>query len=185
MPRTPEESHIHDSFPGSRAASAAVGNPRNPQAARPVPSVPAPRSEARPAPGPAAAPGPPRTARIDLVAATDGTAVEAADETVDRLLEDGHAPHEILLVATGEQHPWAQHELTFGEHSYWRQLDEGQDVFCVHASALTRVAARPVVVLAVNGGTDGTAAEALPLALERAGDQLIVCGDPKRLSALL
>lgn len=119
------------------------------------------------------------------MAATDGTAVEAADETVDRLLEDGRSPAEVLLVTTGEQHPWAQHELTFGEDSYWRQLDDGQDVFCAHASALTRVPGRPVVVLAVNGGTDGTVAEALPGALERAGDRLIVCGDPKRLSALL
>ena len=47
------------------------------------------------------------------------------------------------------------------------------------------VTGRPVVVLAVNGGTDEQVAQALPAALSRAGAQLIVCGDPRRLRDLL
>jgi hypothetical protein len=111
--------------------------------------------------------------------------VSTADETVDKLLDDGTEPGDILLLTTGEQHPWAQHELSFGEDAYWRQLAEGGDVFCAEATAATRMSSRAVVVLAVNGGTDAQAAKALPAALAKATAQLIVCGDPERLRALL
>lgn len=124
-------------------------------------------------------------AAIELVAATDATAVDVADETVDKLLDEGTEPGDVLVITTGEQHPWAQHELSFGEDAYWRQLGEGEDVFCVHTTALSRVTRRAVVVLAVNGGTDAQAAEALPAALAKAGRSLIVCGDPERLRQLL
>lgn len=124
-------------------------------------------------------------AEIQLVAATDATAVQAADEAVDKLLDEGRAPAEILVLTTGEQHPWAQHELSFGEDAYWRQQTEGDDVFCAHASAVRRTRRRSVVVLAVNGGSDEQAAEALPRALDRAERHLIVCGDPQRLRTLL
>ncbi|AEW96952.1 MULTISPECIES: hypothetical protein [Streptomycetaceae] len=108
----------------------------------------------------------------------------AADEAVDVLLDSGRAPDDILVLTTGEQHPWAQHELSFGEDSYWRQQDEGGDVFFAHATA-ERAAKRPVVVLTVNGGTDEDTSRALPAAMARAGSLLIVCGDPERLRNLL
>jgi hypothetical protein len=132
----------------------------------------------------AAAPTRP-AAQIELVTASDETAVDQADETVDKLLDEGTPPGDVLVVTTGEQHPWAQHELSFGEDAYWRQLADGEDVFCVHTSALSRVGRRAVVVLAVNGGTDAQAAEALPAALAKAERSLIVCGDPQRLRQLL
>ncbi|SCK49997.1 hypothetical protein [Streptomyces sp. WMMB 322] len=132
----------------------------------------------------AAASGRPAAA-IELVSATDTTAVDVADETVDKLLDEGTPPGDVLVITTGEQHPWAQHELSFGEDAYWGQLADGEDVFCVHATATSRVTRRAVVVLAVNGGTDTQAAEALPAALAKAGRSLIVCGDPQRLRQLL
>ncbi|MGW8377286.1 hypothetical protein [Streptomyces sp. ODS28] len=202
MPLTPEEPQIHESVPGPRTTA---GSTRTPQAPRPAASVPGPRPSPRPAqradskgpgsgrPGtvrsggassPRTAPSAP-TAQIQLVAATDETAVEAADDTVDKLLDDGREPGEVLVITTGEQHPWAQHELSFGEDAYWRQLADGEDVFCAHAAAIGRLTGRPVVVLAVNGGTDAEAAQALPAALEKAGAELIVCGNPQRLAALL
>ncbi|WP_307805562.1 hypothetical protein [Streptomyces spirodelae] len=111
--------------------------------------------------------------------------MEVADEEVDKLLDEGRAPGEILLLTTGGHHPWAEHELTFGEDSYWRQLTDAEDVFCAHASAVDRTTQRPIVLLAVNGGTDPEAAAALPAALEKATEQLIVCGDPDRVRGLL
>ncbi|MGW7517092.1 hypothetical protein ACWGJ2_16020 [Streptomyces sp. NPDC054796] len=205
MPLTPEEPQIHESVPGPRNAA---GTTRTPQASRPAAPLPGPRPSARPAPpradskgptpgrpGTARAGAPPTqrstpasaaaTAQIQLAAATDATAVESADEAVDKLLDDGRAPGDILVITTGEEHPWAQHELSFGEDAYWRQLAEGEDVFCAHASALGRIGRRAVVVLAVNGGTDSEVAVALPAALEKAETQLIVCGDPQRLRSLL
>lgn len=205
MPLTPEEPQIRETVPGAQSTAATT---RTPQPSRPAAPVPGPRAASRPAPprtdskgptpgrpgtvrsgGPSAArPAPAAAApaaQIELVPATDTTAVDVADETVDKLLDDGTAPGEILLITTGEQHPWAQHELSFGEDAYWRQLADGGDVFCVHATALAPVPQRSVVVLAVNGGTDGEAAQALPAALAKAKNRLVVCGDPQRLRDLL
>ncbi|WP_461010597.1 hypothetical protein [Streptomyces capparidis] len=124
------------------------------------------------------------TARIELVPATTPTALDVADETVDKLLDAGRAPGDILVLATGDPHPWQSHELSFGEESYWQQQDEGGDVFYAHAAA-ERAARRPYVVLAVNGGSDEETARALPAALARARTELTVVGDPDRIRALL
>lgn len=103
---------------------------------------------------------------------------------MDGLLDAGRAPADILVLTSGEPHPWAQHELTFGEDSYWRQQDDGGDVFYAAATA-ERAVKRPVVVLAVNGGSDEGAASAVSAALTRAGELLVVCASPERLRSLL
>jgi hypothetical protein len=123
-------------------------------------------------------------AQIQLIPAPADGAVDAADEAVDLLLDTGRAPGEILVLTTGEQHPWAVHELSFGEASYWTQHDAADDVFYADISA-TRATGRPVVVVALNGGDDDTLPQALAGALARAGVLLIVCGDPARINALL
>ena len=122
--------------------------------------------------------------RIQLVTTGEADAIAAADDAVDALLDSGRAPSDILVLTTGESHPWAQHELSFGEDSYWRQQDEGADVFYARATA-EPVAKRPAVVLVVNGGSDAETARALPAAMSRAGSLLVVCGDPERLRTLL
>ncbi|SFE92738.1 hypothetical protein SAMN05216251_106236 [Actinacidiphila alni] len=126
----------------------------------------------------------PVAAQLQLIPAPADGALDAADETVDLLLDTGRAPGEILVLTTGEQHPWAVHELSFGEASYWAQHDAADDVFYADISA-ERATGRPVVVVAVNGGSDDTMARALAGALGRAGVLLIVCGDPARINALL
>ncbi|MCT4352510.1 hypothetical protein M5362_05100 [Streptomyces sp. Je 1-79] len=205
MPLIPEEPQIHESAQGPRGTAA--GHP----APTPRP-VPGPRSAAsprpgRPGPGPAR-PGPPvprphsgagqspspRTEnrseqrsgpQIQLIPAPVDGALDAAEEAVDLLLEAGRAPGDILVLTTGEQHPWTEHELSFGEAAYWAQHDARDDVFFADASAVERAAARPVVVVAVNGATDEAAARALPLAMGRATALLVVCGDPQRINAVL
>ena len=112
-------------------------------------------------------------------------ALDAAEEAVDLLLESGRAPGDVLVITTGEQHPWAAHELSFGEAAYWSQHDAADDVFYADAAVASRAAERPVVVVAVNGGSDSAAATALPLALTRAGALLIVCGDPQQINSVL
>ncbi len=116
--------------------------------------------------------------------ATDAGAIEAADDAVDILLDAGRGPADILVLTSSETHPWAQHELSFGEDSYWRQQDEGGDVFYAAVTA-ERAAKRAVVVLAVNGGSAEEAAVALAAARTRAGELLVVCGDPDRLRTLV
>ncbi len=143
--------------------------------AKPGPSVPAAPAAVTAAANP----------QIQLIPASAEGALDAAEEAVDLLLDSGRAPGDVLVITTGEQHPWAAHELSFGEASYWAQHDAGDDVFYTDASAAGRAASRPVVVVAVNGGPDPAAASALPLALTRAGALLIVCGDPQQINSVL
>lgn len=122
--------------------------------------------------------------QIQLIPASVDGALDAADEAVDLLLDSGRAPGEVLVLTTGDQHPWAVHELSFGEASYWAQHDAGDDVFYAAADA-DRAKSRPVVVVAVNGGADDAVARVLPKAMSRAGALLIVCGDPQRINTLM
>lgn len=152
-----------------------------------MPAQRIPRDPAVATPGPAApaAAVTPATPQIQLIPASVEGALDAAEEAVDLLLESGRAPGEVLVVTTGEPHPWAAHELSFGEAAYWAQHDAGDDVFYADASAVDRAASRPVVVVAVNGGPADVAATALPQALGRAGALLIVCGDPQQINSVL
>ncbi|MBT2419609.1 hypothetical protein J7F01_10395 [Streptomyces sp. ISL-22] len=167
-----------------RPAPPVQRTPRDVAVAKPAPSGPAAPAASTPA-APAASTPAAATPQIQLIPASPDGALDAAEEAVDLLLESGRAPGDVLVITTGEQHPWAAHELSFGEASYWAQHDARDDVFYADASAAERAAARPVIVVAVNGGPDTAAAGALPLALSRAGALLIVCGDPQRINSVL
>ncbi|WP_030927166.1 hypothetical protein OG612_29805 [Streptomyces sp. NBC_01527] len=202
MPLIPEEPQIHESAQGPRVTPATGRTAPTP---RPVPG---PRSAATPRPG-RPGPGPVRPAppaqrphttagqsqaarsenrsvpQIQLIPASAAGALDAADEAVDLLLDSGRAPGDILVLTTGEHHPWAAHELSFGEAAYWAQHEAGEDVFFAGAAGADRVQARPVVIVAVNGAADDDAARALLLAQKRAGALLIVCGDPQQINTVL
>ncbi|MEU5313368.1 hypothetical protein [Streptomyces sp. NPDC021562] len=204
MPLIPEEPQIHESAQGPRATPAsgrtaptprpvpgprpaAPSRPGRPGPVRPAPPVQrTPREVAKPGPsGPAVPAATAAAPQIQLIPASVESALDAAEEAVDLLLDSGRAPGDVLVITTGPQHPWAEHELSFGEPSYWAQHDAGDDVFYVDAAIASRAATRAVVVVAVNGGPDTVAATALPLALSRAGALLIVCGDPQRINSVL
>ncbi|MEU0085831.1 hypothetical protein [Streptomyces sp. NPDC006274] len=202
MPLIPEEPQIHESAQGPRVTPATgrtastprpVPGPRSAASPRPGHPGPGPSTPAPPAQRASGAAGKPKPSRpenrsapqIQLVPAPADGALDAADEAVDLLLDSGRAPGDVLVFTTGDQHPWAAHELSFGEGAYWAQHDARDDVFYADAASVDRAAARPVVVVAVNGGTDGTAASALPAALKKASALLIVCGDPQRINAVL
>ncbi|MEV5250885.1 hypothetical protein AB0K98_03845 [Streptomyces werraensis] len=203
MPLIPEEPQIHESAQGPRATPASgriAPTPRPVPGPRPAaPSRPGRPGPPRPAPpaqrtsrdaAPAAKPGPsvPHAAdgpQIQLIPASVEGALDAAEEAVDLLLDSGRAPGDVLVITTGEQHPWATHELSFGEASYWAQHDAGDDVFYTDAQVADRAKARPVVVVAVNGGPESVTATALKAAHARAGALLIVCGDPQRINSVL
>lgn len=135
--------------------------------------------------GPAAPAASAAAPQIQLIPASAEGALDAAEEAVDLLLDSGRAPGDVLVITTGARHPWAEHELSFGEASYWAQHDTGDDVFYTDAAVASRAASRPVVVVAVNGGPADAAATTLSLARSRAGALLIVCGDPQQINSVL
>ncbi|MBZ6092696.1 hypothetical protein KVH07_31625 [Streptomyces olivaceus] len=202
MPLIPEEPQIHEKAQGPRATPASgrtaptprpVPGPRPAAPPRPGPARPAAPAQrasrdtaAKPAPSGPAAAAPARSApQIQLIPATPEGALDAAEEAVDLLLDSGRTPGDVLVVTTGEPHPWATHELSFGDAAYWAQHDAGDDVFYTDAAAVDRAASRAVVVVALNGGDEAAAATVLPLARSRAGTLLIVCGDPQRVNSVL
>ncbi|MFE1442077.1 hypothetical protein [Streptomyces sp. NPDC058739] len=209
MPLIPEEPQIHESAQGPRATPSSgrtaptprpVPGPRPvapPRPGRPGPLRPTPPAQRTPRDVATVKPGPSGPAtptasgkasaapQIQLIPASAEGALDAADEAVDMLLDSGRAPGDVLVITTGEQHPWAAHELSFGETAYWALHDSGDDVFYADASHVGRAATRPVVVVAVNGGSDAAAAQTLPLALTRAGALLVVCGDPQQINSVL
>ncbi|WP_098245183.1 hypothetical protein [Streptomyces formicae] len=170
----------------ARPMPPAQRTPRD-SAAKPGPSAPAASVPSVPSASGASADGAATASvpQVQLIPASVEGALDAAEEAVDLLLDSGRAPGEVLVITTGEPHPWATHELSFGEAAYWAQHDAGDDVFYADAAALDRASARPVVVVAVNGGNEEVALGALPTALTRAGTLLIVCGDPQRINSML
>ncbi|MEV7915097.1 hypothetical protein [Streptomyces griseus] len=175
--------------PGPRSAATPRPGRPGPGPARPAP----PAQRAHPAPAAPAAPAPTRPAptedrsapQIQLIPAPAAGALDAAEEAVDLLLESGRAPGDILVLTTGEQHPWAAHELSFGEAAYWAQHDARDDVFFADASFAEKAGSRPVVVVAVNDADRTAAARTLPVARDRAAALLIVCGDPQTINSAL
>ncbi|MEU1470880.1 hypothetical protein ABZ434_21925 [Streptomyces sp. NPDC005761] len=202
MPLIPEEPQIHESAQGPRATTATgrtastprpVPGPRSAATPRPGHPGPGPARPAPPAPRPHSTSGRPQAAppenrsapQLQVIPAAADGALDAADEAVDLLLDSGRAPGDILVLTAGGQHPWATHELSFGEAAYWAQHETGDDVFFAGAEAADRVKPRPVVVVAVNDADDDTAARALAAAQRRAEALLIVCGDPQRINSVL
>ncbi|TWV57041.1 hypothetical protein FRZ03_02545 [Streptomyces misionensis] len=205
MPLIPEEPQIHESAQGPRATPAsgrtaptprpvpgprpaAPSRPGRPGPQRPTPPVqriPRDVAPAKPGPSGPAAPAAAAGPQIQLIPASAEGALDAAEEAVDLLLDSGRAPGDVLVITTGARHPWAEHELSFGEASYWAQHDAGDDVFYTDAAIASRAASRPVVVVAVNGGPASAVGTVLPLAHSRAGALLIVCGDPQQINGVL
>ncbi|WP_435273032.1 hypothetical protein [Streptomyces parvulus] len=178
-PRPGRPGPVRPTAPAQRA-------PRDTAAVKPGPPGPATPSAPAVAPAaPAADAATVTTPQIQLIPATPDGALDAAEEAVDLLLDSGRTPGDVLVITTGEPHPWAAHELSFGDAAYWAQHDAGDDVFYADAAVAERAKSRAVVVVAVNGGSESAAATALAAAHSRAGALLIVCGEPQRINSVL
>lgn len=168
--------------PGPRSA---VSPRPGPRPAPPAPRAAGAKPGAAPASKPSAAsPGDQGAPQIQLIPAPADGALDAADEAVDLLLDSGRAPAEVLVLTTGDPHPWTAHERSFGEDAYWRQQDAADDVFYADGASADQAKPRPVVVVAANGGDDAVKT-VLPTALARAQALLIVCGDPQQINSVL
>lgn len=118
--------------------------------------------------------GPP----VQFVPCEADEAVGVADDRAVALLDQGWAPQHVALLTTGHRHPEQVARQDRGGEAYWESFWDGEDIFYGHALGFKGLE-RPAVVLAVNGFRDpARAKEILYVALSRARDLLVVCGDP-------
>jgi hypothetical protein len=117
-------------------------------------------------------------APVRIVDVPPDRAIEAADDAVEALLDEGWAPGAVALLATGRRHPEQVNVVgSSGHAAYWDEFFAEEDVFYGHVLGFKGLE-RPVVVLAVNGVRDeARAREMLYTGLSRARTLLVVVGD--------
>ncbi|WP_459384074.1 nuclease-related domain-containing DEAD/DEAH box helicase [Arthrobacter humicola] len=105
-------------------------------------------------------------------------ALDAADECVEALMDEGWSPNQIALLTTKSRHPVHQERFDAGSIAeYWLDFHANNDVFYGHVLGFKGLE-RSAVVLCVNGFKDlGRAAEQLHVGLSRARSLLVVVGD--------
>ena len=116
-------------------------------------------------------------APVRLVDVPDEEAVQAADDAVEALLDEGWQPGQIALLTTASRHPEQRNAVDVGgSAAYWDAFFDDDDVFYGHVLGFKGLE-RPVVVLAVNGfHSRGRAREMLYVGLSRARTLLVVVG---------
>jgi hypothetical protein len=114
---------------------------------------------------------------VRFVPTTTAEALDAADDEVVRLLDEGWDPSNIALLTTGHRHPEQQAQTErHGQVGYWRSFWEGEDVFYGHVLG-SKGLERAAVVLCINeAGDRDRARERLYVGMSRATDVLVVVG---------
>jgi hypothetical protein len=113
-----------------------------------------------------------------FVPCTAADAMDAADDMVEQLLDQGWRPQDIALLTTGKRHPEQVSRQAEGQDDYWASFWDEDQVFYGHVLGFKGLERR-VVVLAVNDNEPrDRAKERLYVGLSRARDELVVCGDP-------
>ena len=116
---------------------------------------------------------------VRFVACTRDAALDAGDDEVDRLLDEGWRPQDVALLTTGSRHPEQIARQEEGTTAYWDSFWDAEQVFYGHVLGFKGLERR-AIVLVVNDKADlQRARERLYVGLSRARDQLVVCGDPE------
>lgn len=104
-------------------------------------------------------------------------ALDAADDQVEALLDEGWAPGSIALLTTGARHP-EQKSLQdlHRQDGYWDCFQE-DEVFYGHVLGFKGLERRAVVLCVNEDGTRQRFKERIYVGLSRATDRLIVVGD--------
>lgn len=115
---------------------------------------------------------------VRRVECTTENALDAADESVEALMDEGWSPNQIALLTTKSRHPIHQERFDAGSIAeYWLDFHANNDVFYGHVLGFKGLE-RSAVVLCVNGFRDSArAAEQLYVGLSRARSLLVVVGD--------
>ena len=117
---------------------------------------------------------------VRFVPASPTDALDAADDEIDRLLDAGWRPENVMLLTTGHRHP-VQLERTGpddDQKAYWRTYWENDDVFYGHVLGCKGLERRAVVLCVNDSKVRERSRERLYVGMSRATDELVVVGDP-------
>jgi hypothetical protein len=115
---------------------------------------------------------------VRFVESTLGDAIGAADDEVDRLLDEGWESRNIALLTTGHRHPIQVERTAFhDQEGYWGTYWD-DDVFYGHVLGCKGLERRAVVLCLNEDGSRDRARERLYVGMSRATDVLVVVGDP-------
>jgi hypothetical protein len=115
---------------------------------------------------------------VKFVASTQDDAMNAGDDEVELLLEEGWRPEDVALLTTGTRHPEQQERQAGGNAAYWDSFWDAEQVFYGHVLGFKGLERRAVVLVVNEVSAFERSRERLYVGLSRARDQLVVCGDP-------
>ncbi|MGE2736049.1 NERD domain-containing protein [Mycolicibacterium vaccae] len=115
---------------------------------------------------------------VKYVACSAAEAMEAGDEEVEALLEQGWRPEDVALLTTGSRHPEQRERQVAGHAAYWDSFWDAEQVFYGHVLGFKGLERRAVVLVVNEASAFDRSRERLYVGLSRARDQLVVCGDP-------
>lgn len=115
---------------------------------------------------------------VTFVPCAAADALDAADDAVDALMDDGWRPQDIALLTTGSRHPEQIGRQELGAAGYWDTFWDADQVFYGHVLGFKGLERRAVVLALNEYEAQERSKERLYVGLSRARDQLVVCGDP-------
>lgn len=118
---------------------------------------------------------------VKFVACSAQEAMDAGDDQVEWLLEQGWRPEDVALLTTGSRHPEQRERQAAGNAAYWDSFWDADQVFYGHVLGFKGLERRAVVLVVNEFEEFERSRERLYVGLSRARDQLVVCGDPEFL----
>ena len=115
---------------------------------------------------------------VKFVACAREDAMDAGDDEVELLLEEGWRPEDVALLTTGTRHPEQKERQAAGSAAYWDSFWDAEQVFYGHVLGFKGLERRAVVLVVNEESAFERSRERLYVGLSRARDQLVVCGDP-------
>ena len=115
---------------------------------------------------------------VKFVACAREDAMNAGDDEVELLLEEGWRPEDVALLTTGTRHPEQKERQAAGSAAYWDSFWDAEQVFYGHVLGFKGLERRAVVLVVNEESAFERSRERLYVGLSRARDQLVVCGDP-------
>ena len=115
---------------------------------------------------------------VKFIACSQHDAMNAGDDEVELLLEEGWRPEDVALLTTGTRHPEQKERQAAGNAAYWDSFWDADQVFYGHVLGFKGLERRAVVLVVNEQSAFERSRERLYVGLSRARDELVVCGDP-------